>query len=99
LTIDAFLSPDRKWTAVVQASTAGMDRVLPEVFAAVTELGCERIIDSPTSQRRTLEGLTVGERRLIRGDEPSSAIVLHHGLTLHCDLLKGQKTGFFLDQQ
>lgn len=102
LIVDAFLVGDDEWMVVVQASTAGMDRALPQVYEALASFGDFTIIEAPSSRSRALEGLSVGEKRLVRGRERALedvAIRLADGLELHCDLLRGQKTGFFLDQQ
>jgi 23S rRNA (cytosine1962-C5)-methyltransferase len=106
LIIDAFLVGVREWMVVVQASTAGADRALPAVFEALaafeSEFGRMTVIEAPSSRARVLEGLAVGEKRVVKGDAESLAdvpITLMDGLSLHCDLLHGQKTGFFLDQQ
>jgi 23S rRNA (cytosine1962-C5)-methyltransferase len=106
LVIDAFLTVNNGWLAVVQASTAGIERALPNVYRALesfaAEMGDLTIVEAPSSKSRLLEGLKVGEKKVIRGSPKaleSSAIRLQHGLILECDLLGGQKTGFFLDQQ
>ena len=91
---------------VVQASTSGIERVLPEIYKAIEtfshEMGLITIIEAPSSKSRTLEGLKVSEKTIVKGSATgleSCVIRLHHDLTLKCDLLHGQKTGFFLDQQ
>jgi 23S rRNA (cytosine1962-C5)-methyltransferase len=106
LVIDAFLTVENGWLAVVQASTAGIERALPNVYRALEsfagEMGDLTIVEAPSSKSRALEGLKIGSKQVIRGSAKaleSSAIRLQHGLTLECDLLGGQKTGFFLDQQ
>ena len=107
LIVDAFLGADGGWRIVVQASTAGMERSLPEIFSALREFKNEfggemTIIEAPSSKARVLEGLQVGEKRVIEGRAEGlehCRIRLRHGLELTCDLLHGQKTGFFLDQQ
>lgn len=106
LIADAFLTKDQGWVVVVQASTAGMDRALPNVFSALKEFseefGSLTVVEAPSSKSRAAEGLAIGEKRMIFGDAQglqNTQIVLRYGLTMNCDLLKGQKTGFFLDQQ
>ncbi len=106
LIVDAFLGVDQNWLVVVQASTAGVERALPELYQALKcfEKDFEQmtVIEAPSSQARKLEGLPLAEKKLISGLERNlSAIELcfHGGLRLTCDLLHGQKTGFFLDQQ
>lgn len=106
LIIDAFAVTPKKWMIVVQASTAGADRALPQVFSAIetfeAEFGEITLIEAPSSRSRVLEGLKVAEKRVVKGSSTSLSdvsILLADGLALKCDLLKGQKTGFFLDQQ
>lgn len=106
LIVDAFLTAAQGWVVVVQASTAGMERALPNIFEALQtfahEFGLLTIVEAPSSQARVLEGLSVGQKRRVFGDAEgleNTSIVLVNGLRLECDLLRGQKTGFFLDQQ
>lgn len=106
LIVDAFLTQTQGWVVVAQASTAGADRALPQLFAALEtfqhELGLMSVVEAPSSKSRAAEGLAIGEKKLVFGDATNlerSMIVLTGGLKLECDLLKGQKTGFFLDQQ
>lgn len=106
LIIDAFLTASQGWLVVVQASTAGAERALPELFRALEtfrhEFGLMTVIEAPSSRARVLEGLSVGEKRVVSGtatglDEVELCFAGRARLT--CDLLHGQKTGFFLDQQ
>lgn len=106
LVVDAFLTTTQGWLVVAQASTAGADRALPQLFEALKsfehELGLMSIIEAPSSKSRTSEGLAIGKKRLVSGGAEGLEdieIVLVNGLKLRCDLLNGQKTGFFLDQQ
>lgn len=106
LIADAFLTDGQGWIVVVQASTAGAERALPELYSALEYFGKEfgqlTVIESPSSKSRILEGLTVGEKRKVFGQADNlerTFILLINGLKLQCDFLEGQKTGFFLDQQ
>ncbi len=106
LIVDAFLTDAEGWVVVAQASTAGADRALPQFFEALREfeheLGLLSAVEAPSSKSRAAEGLQVGEKRLVYGQVTrleNAVILLSGGLKLECDLLKGQKTGFFLDQQ
>lgn len=106
LIIDAFLTAAQGWVVVVQASTSGIERALPEIFEALQsfdhEFGLLTVVEAPSSKARLMEGLKVAGKRKVFGDADgleSTAIVLVNGLRLECDLLHGQKTGFFLDQQ
>lgn len=106
LIVDAFLTPNQGWLLVAQASTAGMDSAMPEILAALSKFAMEfgdiTIIEAPSSKSRAMEGLKVLPKRVQVGsarDLENCTIVLRQGLTLQCDILNGQKTGFFLDQQ
>lgn len=84
--------------AVLQANTAGMDRLLPEIVAALTGLLPLRAIvarnDSPV---RAHEGLPE-QVALLHGDA-AGATVMEGGVAFPVDPLAGQKTGFFFDQR
>ncbi len=84
--------------AVVQANTAGMDRLLGEIRdALLAGLAPRAIVARNDSGARRLEGLeeTVS---LLHG-EAGSAMVEEAGLRFPVDLLAGQKTGWFFDQR
>ena len=84
--------------AVVQANTAGMDRLLPEIVAALTDLlGLRAVVARNDSAARGHEGLPahVG---LLHGDD-ATAEVTEGGVAFPVDPLSGQKTGFFFDQR
>jgi 23S rRNA (cytosine1962-C5)-methyltransferase len=96
------------WIAVVQASTAGADRMLPQVFEALKafeqELGGNSapltIIEAPSSRSRAIEGLAITEKRIISGPPVArEQLLLRDGVKMSADMIGGQKTGFFLDQQ
>jgi 23S rRNA (cytosine1962-C5)-methyltransferase len=106
LIVDAFLRAEGGWLVVVQASTAGIERALSQLYEALAafagEFGEMCVIEAPSSKARSFEGLAVAGKKVVRGeagDLRDCAIRLHHDLVLRCDLLNGQKTGFFLDQQ
>ena len=84
--------------AVVQANTAGMDRLLPDLVSALDALRPWRAVvarnDAPV---RRLEGLPE-EVRLLRGTD-ADAIVEEGGVVFPVDVLGGQKTGWFFDQR
>ena len=83
--------------AVVQANTAGMDRLLPEITAALAGLGLSAIVARNDSPARGQEGL--GEEvRLLLGDSAATHAE-EGGVAFPIDPLGGQKTGFFYDQR
>ncbi|MBW8861620.1 MAG: class I SAM-dependent rRNA methyltransferase [Acidobacteria bacterium] len=84
---------------VVQALSQGMDRLLPEVVATLTEAVHPRGILARNDPRaRSLEGL---EQRVdvLAGDIPDLVTVTEAGIEYDVDLRRGQKTGLFLDQR
>ncbi len=84
--------------AVVQANTAGMDRLLPEITAGLLEiLPLRAIVARNDSASRTHEGLPE-EVRLLHGTD-AACVVDEAGVVFPVDPLGGQKTGFFFDQR
>jgi 23S rRNA (cytosine1962-C5)-methyltransferase len=84
--------------AVVQANTAGMDRLMPLIVSALKALLPLRAVvarnDSPS---RAFEGLA-DDVRLMFGED-GSAEVQEGGVRFPVDPLGGQKTGWFFDQR
>jgi 23S rRNA (cytosine1962-C5)-methyltransferase len=84
---------------VVQALSQGMDRLLPQVVAALTDLLHPRgILARNDPKARVLDGL---EQRVdvLAGDIPEVVTVTETGIEYDVDLRRGQKTGLFLDQR
>ncbi len=83
---------------VVQPNAAGMDRLLPEILAALRETLAPRAVvargDAPV---RHLEGLA-DSIQLLHG-ESAATRVEEGGLIFPVDPLGGQKTGWFFDQR
>jgi 23S rRNA (cytosine1962-C5)-methyltransferase len=83
---------------VLQANAAAMDRLIPEIVAALTALFTPRAIvarnDSPA---RALEGLP--EQVALLAGSDAAAVVEEGGVAFPVDPLSGQKTGFFFDQR
>lgn len=84
--------------AVLQANSAGMDRLTPEIVTALMALRPWRAIvarnDAPV---RHLEGLPE-QVNLLHGVEAACAVE-EAGVVFPVDPLLGQKTGWFFDQQ
>ncbi|HVB15161.1 MAG TPA: class I SAM-dependent rRNA methyltransferase [Stellaceae bacterium] len=84
---------------VVQANTAGMDRLAPVIVDALRGLLSPAAIvlrnDSPA---RTLEGLPL-ETRVALGDVEGPIPVEEDGAVFLADVRSGQKTGWFYDQR
>jgi len=84
---------------VVQALSQGMDRLLPVVVSALTDVLHPRgILARNDGRARLLEGL---EQRVevLAGDVPETVAVTELGIDYEADLRHGQKTGLFLDQR
>ena len=84
---------------VVQFLTQGMDRASAEILSCLEEL----LQPAGTLARneaavRKLEGLPQ-EVKVLAGEIPEKISIEMNGLTLTADLLKGQKTGTYLDQR
>jgi len=84
---------------VIQANTAGMERLLPLILAAVEEVFTPRAVvlknDSPV---RKLEGLELYEK-VERGNLSGPVELIENGARFLADLTEGQKTGWFYDQR
>ena len=89
-------------TAVIQAHSVGMHKDLALITDALKEI-------IPTGRLRHVFYKSVGTLPFKAGLEPEDAylsggenvegIALENGLKFHIDWLKGQKTGFFIDQR
>ncbi len=84
---------------VVQANTAGMERCLPEVLAALAQvLGRVGVVLRCDGSVRKLEGLESYVRQ--EGPVPSGPIeVIEGGVRFRADPTGGQKTGWYYDQR
>jgi len=84
--------------AVVQANTAGMDRLLPEILAALLELlPLRAVVARNDSAARLQEGLRQ-DVALLHGTA-AEAVAEEGGVRFPVDPVSGQKTGFFFDQK
>ena len=84
--------------AVIQANTAGVDRLLPDIVTALLDLlPLGAIVGRNDSAARVQEGLPVAVT-LLHG-ESGTAIAEEGGVRFPVDPLSGQKTGFFYDQR
>lgn len=107
LILDVYQLVSGKRVVVVQAHTAGIDRILPVLLQAIDAIAkpAAVVIRNDVSHRK-LEGLLIEEPKVIGtlgsdGDLIAirSADPMHDApLIFKVDLQKGQKTGFFLDQ-
>jgi 23S rRNA (cytosine1962-C5)-methyltransferase len=83
----------------LQTLDQGMDRAKAEIVSCLEELfepkGIAERNDAAVRKREALP-LQSG---VVAGEVPETVTVRMNGLTLHADLLHGQKTGIFLDQR
>jgi len=94
LTVDRFGE-----LCIAQATTAGMQRLIPEVTAALEKvLKPATLIWKNDSSARAMEGLE-SEVELALGEAPAEAEALEGGLRFGFDAMGGQKTGWFFDQR
>ncbi len=85
--------------AVVQTLDQGMDRAKPAIVSCLEELFAPRgIVARNDVAVRSRESLPL-ESGLLHGDAPETVAIHMNGLELGADLLRGQKTGVFLDQR
>ncbi len=83
---------------VLQANSAGMDRLTPDIVAALVALLNPRaIVARNDSAARRQEGLAE-KISLLHGTDPT-AEVREGGVRFPIDPLSGQKTGWFFDQR
>ena len=86
-------------TLVVQSSTAGIDRMLSDIVAALREeYSPEAIVLRNDTISREIEGLA-RETRVVHGVISGPVTFEEAGIRYHVDVLEGQKTGFFFDQR
>ena len=86
-------------TAVMQAHSIGMHRVRKELAQALVAVMGERVAHVYYKSETTLPFMTEEDRNgfLYGGSEDN--IATENGLKFYVDWLKGQKTGFFVDQR
>jgi len=84
---------------VIQVLTAGTERVVNHVLAALRErVAVDSVLARNDPSVRTLEGLT-REVRQLSGTTPEAVVVDEGGVRYAADPWRGQKTGAFLDQR
>ena len=87
-------------TAVMQAHSAGMHVYRMEIADALSEVMGDVVRNIYYKSETTLPCMAdLGpENGFIKGGSPEN-IAMEYGLKFHVDWLKGQKTGFFVDQR
>jgi len=84
--------------ATLQTLTMAMDQRREMIAASVQAvLSVESVVERNDSSSRKLEGLEIRAGMLL-GPEPNSFEISVAGMMFHLDPIKGQKTGFYLDQ-
>jgi len=84
---------------VVQTLDQGMDAAKADIVSCLTEIFQPRgIVARNDVAVRAKEQLPL-ETAVLAGEIPASVALQINGLTMHADLLHGQKTGIFLDQR
>jgi len=86
-------------TFAIQTLNQAMDRATPEIVAALeAQFSPRAIVARNDSGVRSLEELP-REVKLLAGELDGPVPIRMNGLSLEADLLRGQKTGVFLDQR
>ena len=87
-------------TAVMQAHSAGMHVYRMEIAEALSEVMGDIVKNIYYKSETTLpfKADLEPENGFIKGGSPEN-VALENGLKFHVDWLKGQKTGFFVDQR
>jgi 23S rRNA (cytosine1962-C5)-methyltransferase len=84
---------------VIQASTAGIDKLLDDIIPALQEEYSPRaIVLRNDTGSREIEGLAQ-EKRVALGEINGPVEFDESGIRYAVDVLEGQKTGFFFDQR
>ncbi len=95
LIVDVFKS-----VVVFQIHTAGMDRLRDAVVQGIKDaLKPKAIVERSDVEARAIEGLRDRPTGVIFGKVEGPVTFEEAGIKFYADVLKGQKTGFFLDQR
>jgi len=87
-------------TFVFQLHTAGMERLRDAIVVAIEHaFDAENIVERSDVDNRKTEGLHDQPITVHRGTIDEPVVFEEDGLKFYADVLKGQKTGFFLDQR
>lgn len=76
--------------AVIQSHSQGMYQSLEHIKQSLIDLGFERLIFKPVGKEKPV---------VLQGEIAERELVLEGGLKFNVDIVKGQKTGFFIDQR
>ncbi len=84
---------------VVQTLDQGMDAAKPLIVSCLEEIFQPRGIVARNDARVRLKEQLPLECAMLAGEAPDSVEVCVNGFSMRADLLRGQKTGIFLDQR
>lgn len=85
-------------TTVFQIHTAGMERLKDMLIKILKDIGGANLIERSDVGIRKEEGLSTFPIFVHQGHS-NEALFLENNLSFSADVMKGQKTGFFLDQR
>jgi 23S rRNA (cytosine1962-C5)-methyltransferase len=84
---------------VMQILTLGMEKLKENIVRLLEDLlHPESIYERSDHEGRRIEGLAPATGQ-VRGETPPEIHITEEGLSFKVDVLRGQKTGFFLDQR
>ncbi len=88
-------------TAVMQAHSVGMHYCREEIADALLETsgGIVRNVYYKSETTLPFKAGLGQENGFLRGSSPEESVATEYGLRFHIDWLRGQKTGFFIDQR
>ncbi|MBI1908279.1 class I SAM-dependent rRNA methyltransferase [Candidatus Uhrbacteria bacterium] len=84
---------------VVQIATAGMDALRDAIIVALQDVFAPRAIVERSDLSARKDEKLGDVVQLLAGNDPGLVPFHEHGLAFQADAVRGQKTGFFLDQK
>jgi 23S rRNA (cytosine1962-C5)-methyltransferase len=97
--LPGFIADRYSDVVVVQFLTVGVERWRDALVTAIRDAtGCNAVYERSDADVRSLEGLE-SRTGTILGMLPEAAQLIENGLSYRIDVVRGQKTGFFLDQR
>lgn len=84
--------------ASITSTSIGFDARMGDIAGMLMRLGARAVFARNDSRTRRQIDLPLWKGR-IAGEGPSDTVIDEEGVLFHVDVLKGQKTGFFIDQR